>query len=111
MVLLLGSDIFVVDSGILVSTLGSGMFVSKVGSIIVGSIIDVEGLVLGAVVGVVVGVDGVSLRLQPQAAREAAITNPRAKVNIFLIYPPVIVKITKVVLPQLMYLHWKKKPL
>lgn len=107
MVLLLGSDIFVVDSGILVSTLGSGMFVSKVGSIIVGSIIVVEGLVLGAVVGV----DGVSLRLQPQAARETAITNPRAKVNIFLIYPPVIVKITKVVLPQLIYLHWKKKPL
>lgn len=107
MVLLLGSDILVVDSGILVSTLGSGMFVSKVGSIIVGSIIVVEGLVLGAVVGV----DGVSLRLQPQAARETAITNPRAKVNIFLIYPPVIVKITKVVLPQLMYLHWKKKPL
>lgn len=48
----------------------------------------VDWFVVGAVVVFVVGVVGVSERLHPQAAIEAASTNPRAIINIFLIYPP-----------------------
>ena len=44
------------SSGILVSTLGSGMLVSKVGSITVGMVVgSVVGAVVGTVVGTVVG--------------------------------------------------------
>lgn len=58
-----------------------------VGSII--GVVDVAlGVVVGLVVGAVVGVVGVSERLHPQAAKEAASTNPRAIINIFFIYPP-----------------------
>ena len=75
----------------LVSTLGSGMLVSNVGSIIVGSRIGVVGLLVGVVgVLVVVVVDGAgaSERLQPHAASENARARLRAIILIFLIDPP-----------------------
>ena len=75
----------------LVFTLGSGMLVSNVGSIIVGSTIGVVGLLVGAggvlVAGVVDGA-GASERLQPQAASKNARVRLRAIILIFLIDPP-----------------------
>lgn len=68
-------------SGILVSTLGSGMFVSTLvsrsGAVVVGT-------VLGAVVGVVVGVV-LSCAWHPQAARQHVRVKARAIVKSFFI--------------------------
>ena len=80
---------FIVPSGRLVSTLGSGMFVSGMGIVTV-SVGIVVGAVVGAVVGlvvwaVVVGVVAGAVLLQPQAHKESAITAPIIKRAIFFI--------------------------
>ena len=105
-----------VPSGMLVSTLGSGMFVSGTGMVVVS-----VGIVVGAVVGLVVGafvvagvvVDGFvagAALSQAQAQSENAVAIPKIKTRTFFIMNPPFVQIAKVVFPVLWNLDRKRIP-
>jgi len=102
----------VVVSGTLVSTLGSGMFVSGTGMVMVS-----VGIVVGAVVGLVVGaavvVGGVvagALLAQLHAHKERATASPIIKMAIFFIRILLLFQITGVVFPVRPCLDRKSMP-
>ena len=99
-----------VVSGVLVSTLGSGILVSMVGSI-VGAVVTTVGAVVDAVVGIVVGavVTGFFLfAWQPQADREKVRISAITIEKSFFMKLASKIKITLVVCPKMQSLIMRK---